>query len=85
MTPSAVFTIIFGVWLWRAYGKAGGWLDTKLVMVAAMMLYHIYCGRLLADFKHDRKAKSYSWYRWFNYTPAIFLIAGVILSVIKPY
>ena len=85
MTPGAVFTIVFGVWLWRAYGFAGGWLDAKLVMVAALVLYHVYCGRLLAGFKHDRKARSHVWYRWFNYVPVIFLVAGVILAVIKPF
>ncbi|MGP1678709.1 MAG: CopD family protein [Burkholderiales bacterium] len=85
MTPGAVFTIVFGVWLWRVYGFAGGWLDAKLVIVSALVLYHLYCGRLLADFKHDRKAKSYSWYGWFNYMPVIFLVAGVILAVVKPF
>jgi putative membrane protein len=85
MTPGAVFTIVFGVWLWQGYGFAGGWLDAKLALVAALVLYHVYCGRLLADFKHDRKARSHVWYRWFNEVPVIFLIAGVILAVVKPF
>jgi putative membrane protein len=85
MTPGAVFTIVFGVWLWQAYGFAGGWLDAKLAVVASLVVYHLYCAKLLADFKHDRKARSHLWYRWFNEVPVIFLIAGVILVVVKPF
>jgi putative membrane protein len=85
MTPGAVFTIVFGVWLWRVYGFAGGWMDAKLVVVAVLLLFHVYCGRLLAGFKHDRKARNHVWYRWFNYVPLIFLVAGVILTVVKPF
>ena len=30
MTPGAVLTIVFGVWLWLGYGITGGWLYAKL-------------------------------------------------------
>jgi putative membrane protein len=85
MTPGAVLTIAFGVWLWLGYGFAGAWLQAKLAVVVALVLYHLYCGRLLADFKHDRNAKSHVWYRWFNEVPVIFLFAAVILVVVKPF
>jgi protoporphyrinogen IX oxidase len=85
MTPGAVFTIAFGMWLWLGYGFAGAWLQAKLAVVVALVLYHLYCGRLLADFKHDRNAKSHVWYRWFNEVPVIFLFAAVILVVVKPF
>ena len=54
MTPGAVLTIIFGMWLWLGYGISGSWwLHAKLFLVAVLVVYHYYCGRLLADFKLD--------------------------------
>lgn len=84
MAPGAVLSIVFGAWLWT-YGVAGGWLYAKLVVVALLVAYHLYCGKLLADFAHDRNTKSHVWYRWFNELPAVFLAAGVILAVVKPF
>ena len=34
MTPGAVLTIVFGLWLWLGYGITGGWLYAKLALVA---------------------------------------------------
>jgi putative membrane protein len=85
MAPSAVLTIVFGAWLWLGYGFAGGWLYAKLGIVALIVVYHLYCGKLLADFARDRNTKSHLWYRWFNEMPAVFLPAAVILAVVKPF
>ncbi len=84
MTPGAVLTIVFGVWLWLSYGFSGGWLHAKLALVAVLVAYHLYCGKLLADFKHDRNQHSHVYYRWFNEIPVVILIAVVILVVVKP-
>ncbi|ROH86227.1 protoporphyrinogen oxidase HemJ [Pseudomethylobacillus aquaticus] len=85
MTPGAIFTIVFGVWLWLGYGHAGGWLHAKLALVAGLLVYHIYCGKLLLDFKHDRNTRSHVYYRWFNEVPVLALIAIVVLVVVKPF
>ncbi len=85
MAPSAVLTIVFGAWLWLGYGFAGGWLYAKLGIVALIAAYHLYCGKLLADFARDRNTKSHLWYRWFNEVPVVFLAAAVILAVVKPF
>jgi len=85
MAPSAVLTIVFGAWLWLGYGFAGGWLYAKLGIVALIVAYHLYCGKLLADFARDRNTKSHLWYRWFNEVPVVFLAAAVILAVVKPF
>jgi len=85
MAPSAVLTIVFGAWLWLGYGFAGGWLYAKLGIVALIAAYHLYCGRLLADFARDRNTKSHLWYRWFNEMPVVFLAAAVVLAVVKPF
>jgi protoporphyrinogen IX oxidase len=84
MTPSAVLAVAFGLWLWLGYGITGGWLHAKLVLVLILVAYHLYCGRLLADFKHDRNRHSHVYYRWFNEIPVLILIAVVILVVVKP-
>ncbi len=85
MAPSAVLTIVFGAWLWLGYGFAGGWLYAKLGIVALIAAYHLYCGKLLADFARDRNTKSHLWYRWFNEMPVVFLAAAVVLAVVKPF
>jgi putative membrane protein len=85
MAPGAVLTIVFGLWLWLGYGFSGGWLHAKLFLVAVLVAYHLWCGKLLADFKHDRNAKSHVWFRWFNEFPVLILFAAVILVVVKPF
>lgn len=84
MTPGAILTILFGMWLWLGYGFSGGWLHIKLKLVLLLIIYHVYCGKLLYDFKHDKNTHSHIYYRWFNEIPVILLIAIVILVVVKP-
>jgi putative membrane protein len=85
MTPGAVLTIIFGLWLMLGYHIDGGWLHAKLALVVVLILYHIYCGKLMIDFKHDRNRHGHVFYRWLNELPAVLLIAIVILVVVKPF
>ena len=85
MTPGAVLTIAFGTWLWLGYGFAGGWLYAKLAVVAVLVVYHLWCGRLLQDFRHDRNTRTHVWFRWFNEIPVLFLVLTVILVVVKPF
>jgi len=85
MTPGGVLTILFGIWLWLGYGLGGGWLHLKLALVAVLIAYHLWCGKLLLDFRHDRNAHSHVWFRWFNEFPVLILVAVVILAVVKPF
>jgi putative membrane protein len=85
MAPGALLTVIFGLWLWLGYGLSGGWLHAKLALVAVLIGYHLYCGRLLADFRHDRNRHGHVFYRWLNEFPVVILIAAVILAVVKPF
>ena len=84
MTPGAVLTILFGLWLWLGYGFHGLWLDMKVFLVAILIGFHIYCGKLLIDFRHDRNRHGHVFYRWLNEFPALILVAVVILVVVKP-
>lgn len=85
MTPGALITIGLGVWLWLGYGFSGGWLNAKITLVAILAAYHIYCGKLLLDFKHDRNQHSHKFYRWLNEFPVLILIAIIILVEVKPF
>lgn len=85
MTPGAILTLGFGLWLWLGYGIDGGWLYAKLALVAVLVFYHLYCGKLLLDFKHERNRHGHVYYRWFNEFPVAILIAIVILVVVKPF
>lgn len=85
MAPGAVLTIVFGTWLWLGYGRGGGWLWPKLALVAVLIGYHLYCGRLMNDFRHDRNRHGHVFYRWLNEFPVVILLAVVILAVVKPF
>jgi putative membrane protein len=84
MTPGAVLTIATGLVLWLYYGITGGWLQVKLVLVAALVAYHLWCGSLLRAFRETRNTRTHVWYRWFNEVPVLFLITIAILVVVKP-
>ena len=85
MTPSAVVAVTLGLWLWLGFGISGGWLYAKLALVAVLLGYHGYCGKLLRDFRDDRNNRSHVFYRWFNEFPVLILVAVVILVVVKPF
>ncbi|TCV88085.1 CopD family protein [Sulfurirhabdus autotrophica] len=84
MTPGGIITIALGLWLWLGYGFSGAWLHAKVTLVTILVFYHIYCGKLLLDFKHDRNQHNHVFYRWFNEFPVLILIAVIILVEIKP-
>lgn len=88
MTPGAILTIGFGFWLlygyaWVAYKKFM-WLHWKLFLVALLIGYHIYLGRLLYVFKHDKNKRSHVYYRILNELPVLALLAITILVIVKP-
>ena len=84
-TPGAVLTIFFGLWLWLAwFPGAGGWLHAKLLLVVVLAGYHVWCGKLMIDFRLGRNRRSHVWYRWFNEFPVLLLAGIVLLVVYKP-
>lgn len=85
MLPLAILALVFGLWLWLGYGISGGWMHAKLLFVAALIGYHVYCGKLMRDFKSGKNTHSHVWYRWFNEAPVFILFAVVILVVVKPF
>ncbi|MEA3192669.1 MAG: protoporphyrinogen oxidase [Betaproteobacteria bacterium] len=87
MTPGAVLTVAFGLWLWLGWfrGAFTSWFHAKLTLVAILIAYHLWCWRLLKDFAAERNRKSHVWFRWFNEFPILVLVATVLLVVFKPF
>lgn len=85
-TPGGVLTVAFGLWLWLGWFQGAGlWLHAKLALVAALVAYHVWCGKLMIDFRNERNTRSHLWYRWFNEAPTVLLVAIVLLVVLKPW
>lgn len=85
MTPGAVLTLVFGAWLWLGWGFSGGWLHAKLVLVLVLVVYHLWCGKLMIEMRRGQTVRSHIWFRWFNEFPVLVLIGVVALVVLKPF
>ncbi|MCK6372534.1 MAG: CopD family protein [Zoogloea sp.] len=85
MTPLGILAVALGMWLWFGFGFAGGWLHVKTTLVTFLIVYHLYCGRLMRAFAEGRNTRSHVWYRFFNEVPVLVLFACVFLVVLKPF
>lgn len=88
MTPGAIFTLIFGIWLltynW-AYYLHSPWMHAKLTLVLFLIAYHFYLGKLFFKFKANINTHSHVFYRVINEVPVLFLLAIVVLVIVKPW
>ena len=92
MTLAAVLAIVFGITLIvmnAAYFGGtlmrAGWMHAKLALVLVLIAYHVYCARVMANFRGGREGRSHIWFRWFNEAPVFLLIAVVVLAVVRPF
>ena len=81
--PSAMLTLIFGLWIWHLFGGLPTWLEIKLIFVLGLYLYHfsihvIYRQQQKGIFKYSSQQL-----RIWNEVATIFLIAIVMLVVVK--
>lgn len=85
MTIGALGTLSFGIAMIVAAPVylAFGWLRVKLLLVAALIGYHLGCYGLMRQLAAG-SGRSQRWYRWFNEVPGLLLIAIVVLAVVKP-
>lgn len=87
MQPSLFLTVFLGFWLlylnpaWLDMG----WMHVKLALVALLIGYHFLCGKQLRRFARGQNARSHVFYRWFNEIPVFFLVAIVLLVVLKAF
>lgn len=88
MMPAMLATVLLGTGL-LSMGFTGymqqGWMHTKLLLVALLLIYHFWCGALLRRFAADLNTRSHVWYRVFNELPVFILIFIVILVIVKPW
>lgn len=88
MWPSLVLTVVLGFTLlvaqWPAW-QGQGWLHAKLVLVLALIIYHLACGHYRVQLAERRCQKSHVFFRFFNEAPVLALVAIVILVVVKPF
>ena len=88
MNPSMIATLVLGVWMlvnnWGYY-KHQGWMHAKIALVLVLVGYHHVCLAHLKRFARDANTKSHTYFRWFNEVPVLFLIAIVILVVVRPF
>lgn len=88
MTPGAVLTGIFGLWLAALRGSdwigASHWFHAKILLVVLLIAYHVYLGYLVGRFAQDANRRTHVYYRWINELPVIALIGIVLLAVLKP-
>jgi protoporphyrinogen IX oxidase len=87
MTIGAAMTLLFGVWLLAANPAllGAGWMRAKLALVLLLVAYHAWNWRLMRELAAGKNARSARWYRWFNEVPSLFLIAIVLLVIVRPF
>ena len=87
-TPGGVVTVVLGGLLAAALGpeafREATWLHWKIALVAVLVAYHLYLGRLLRSFALDENRHGHVFYRWLNEFPVLILVAVVCLAVLKP-
>jgi protoporphyrinogen IX oxidase len=81
--PSAVLTWVFGVWLLLSYPSMPVWLHIKLGLVVLLTVYHH-----TLHFLYKQQARGVFRYsgnqlRIWNEVPTVFLVAVVMLVVVK--
>ena len=87
MTPAMILSWIFGVILIHSIGVqqiVQTWMILKIIFVTILTLYHLYLGRVLAQFKIDQNAHSHKFYRLINEIPTLLLILIVFVVIFKP-
>ena len=87
MHPSLIATLALGISM--LYMNPGllkmGWMHIKLTLLVVLILYHFSLGVIYKRFAQGLNTKSHVFYRWFNELPVLFLIAIVLLAILKPF
>lgn len=86
---------VFGLALWQGWRvfpaalphvTAGThWIDAKLALVAVLLAYFIWCGRLLKRKAAGARLPSSRALRWINELPVLLLLLVIYLVIAKPF
>ena len=82
-----LFSWIFGIVLIYLNGLdvlTSLWMQSKIVLVIILSIYHEYLGKCLTSLKNRTNTKSAKFYRYINEVPTILLILIVFVVIIKP-
>jgi putative membrane protein len=77
--------LIFGLVLWFAFKMQGGWLHSKVLIVAVLFAYYIWIGRMLKAADAGQRLASSKQLRWINEIPVLLLLVVVWLVNAKPF
>ena len=86
--PSMLATLVLGDWLVAmAPGMylSSTWFQLKALLVAVLVGYHHLCLFYMKKLASDTSDKSHIYFRLFNEVPVVFLVAIVILVIVKPF
>lgn len=86
MSIGAALTVLLGLlmlWLNPAL-LSQRWFQIKLVLVVGLFGYHAWCRRWIGTLERRSEPQPTRGLRWFNEIPALFLLAIVLLAVVKP-
>ncbi len=81
--PSAILTLIFGTWIGLLYGSLPKWLMVKLIFVLLLFIYHLSLHSIFLQQKRENFKWSSQKLRMWNELATLFLIAIVMLAVVK--
>lgn len=62
-----------------------GWIHAKLALAVLLVIYHHWLIVPMKQFRTKTNTRSARFYRVINEVPAVFLIAMVLLAVVKPF
>ncbi len=85
VNPAMVLAWILGLLLAAHLGFAGGWLHAKLAVVLLFSAHHGLLARWRRAFAAGRYPRSERFFRVTGELPAVFVIAIVVLVVVKPF
>ncbi len=81
--PSAVLVLVSGLWLLTIYHTLPVWLWIKLALVLLLFLYHLSLHVLYGQASRGMYRYSSMQLRMWNEVPTVFLVAIVMLAVVK--
>ncbi|MCS5588166.1 MAG: protoporphyrinogen oxidase HemJ [Porticoccaceae bacterium] len=86
--PSMMATVALGLWLLSMAPQAylnQGWFQLKAVLVVLLVGYHHLCLAHMKKLADGSSDKTHIYFRVFNEVPVLFVVAIVILVIVKPF
>lgn len=83
--PGMIVTVAMAIGLLTTEPEVlkSGWMHIKLAFVAALLVYHFYCGRLMRQLEAGECNWSGQHFRALNEAPTLLLVVIVLLAVFK--